>query len=161
MEASAPADRRRVAAEAGALPTPHPSVPANHPVPEAVASPSTATFIDPTAVIQNARSTTIGDRVYIGPFATVRARRGSAISIGNSSNVQDNVEVRAAGRHGGVVIGDNVILAHNASVIGPATIGAPGGAAAFVGFNAVIDAATVQPGAMVSGLAKVAPGIVI
>jgi carbonic anhydrase/acetyltransferase-like protein (isoleucine patch superfamily) len=161
MDASAPADRRRVAAEVGALSRPHPSVPANHPVTEAVDSPSTATFIDPTAVIHNARATTIGDQVYIGPFATVSARRGAAISIGNSSNVQDNVEVRSAGRPGGVVIGDHVILAHNASVIGPATIGAPGGAAAFVGFNAVIDAATVQPGAMVSGLAKVAPGIVI
>ena len=64
-------------------------------------------------------------------------------------------------RHKKVVIGDEVILAHNATIVGPATIGAPGGAPAFVGFNAIIDGATVQPGAMVSSLAKVAPGIVI
>ncbi|APW61658.1 hypothetical protein [Paludisphaera borealis] len=161
MTASAPAHRSRLAAEVDALSRPHPSVTASHPVTKAADSPSTATFIDPTAVIHNARATTIGGQVYIGPFATVSARRGAPISIGNSSNVQDNVEIRSTGRHGGVVIGDNVILAHNASVIGPATIGAPGGAAAFVGFNAVVDGATVQPGAMVSGLAKVAPGIVI
>src|SRR5262249_54033562 len=65
------------------------------------------------------------------------------------------------GRRANVVIGDQVILAHNATIYGPATIGAPGGAPAFVGFNAIIDGATVQPGAMVSSLAKVAPGIVI
>ena len=126
MDASAPADPRRVAAEVGALPTPHPSDLANHPVTEAVDNTSTATFIDPTAVIHNARAITIGAQVYIGPFATMSARRGATISIGNSSNVQDSVAIRAAGRHGGVVIGDQAILAHNASVIGPATIGAPG-----------------------------------
>jgi carbonic anhydrase/acetyltransferase-like protein (isoleucine patch superfamily) len=60
-----------------------------------------------------------------------------------------------------VAIGDHVILAHNAMIHGPATIGAPGGAPAFVGFNAIIDGATVAPGAMVSSLARVAPGIVI
>src|SRR3954469_3472623 len=77
MDASAPADRRRDAAEVGALSGPHPSVPANRPVTEAVDSPSTATFLDPTAVIQNARATTIGDQVYIGPFATITARGGA------------------------------------------------------------------------------------
>lgn len=161
MDASAPAGKRRVAAEVGALPTPHQSVLANLPVTAAVDGPSTASFIDPTAAIRNVRAITIGAKVYVGPFANVSARRGATISIGNSSNVQDSVAIRAVGRDGGVVIGDHAILAHNASVIGPATIGAPGGAAAFVGFNAVIDGATVQPGAMVSSLAKVSPGIVI
>jgi carbonic anhydrase/acetyltransferase-like protein (isoleucine patch superfamily) len=75
--------------------------------------------------------------------------------------VQDSVAITALGRRANVVIGDQVILAHNATIRGPATIGAPGGAPAFVGFNAIIDGATVQPGAMVSSLAKVAPGIVI
>ena len=89
------------------------------------------------------------------------ARNGATISIGDGSNVQDNVAISAVGPHANVVIGDQVILAHNATVDGPSTIGAPGGAPAFVGFNAIIDGATVQPGAMVSSLAKVAPGIVI
>ncbi len=127
----------------------------------AATSSSTATFIDPTAIIGNANATTFGIQDYVGPFATFRARGGATISIGNSSNVQDNVIIRSTGRNASVVIGDHVILAHGATVIGPATIGAPGGAAAFVGFNAVIDRATVEPGAMVSSLAKVAPGIVI
>jgi carbonic anhydrase/acetyltransferase-like protein (isoleucine patch superfamily) len=139
----------------------HPSAPANRLVTDAIASPSTATFIDPTAVIGNPRATTIGDQDYVGPFATLSAGYGATISIGNGSNVQDNVEIRSAGRHAAVVIGDHAILAHGATVIGPAKIGAPGGAPAFVGFNAIIDAAIVQPGAMVSSLAKVAPGIVI
>lgn len=125
------------------------------------AAPSTSTFIDPTAIFRNVRATTIGNKDYIGPFATFVALRGATISIGNESNVQDNVIIRAGGRNAGVVIGDQAIVAHGATIIGPATIGAPGGAPAFVGFNAVIDGATVQPGAMVSGLARVAPGIVI
>jgi carbonic anhydrase/acetyltransferase-like protein (isoleucine patch superfamily) len=137
------------------------TVSADNPMTSAATSSSTATFIDPTAIIGNANATTFGIQDYVGPFATFRARGGATISIGNSSNVQDNVIIQSAGRNASVVIGDHVILAHGATVIGPATIGAPGGAAAFVGFNATIDGATVEPGAMVSSLAKVAPGIVI
>ncbi len=127
----------------------------------AAAGPSTATFIDPTAIFRNAGAITIGSQDYVGPFATLSALHGATISIGNASNVQDNVEIQADGSGANVQIGDQVILAHGATVIGPATIGAPGGAAAFVGFDAIIDGATVQPGAMVSSLAKVAAGIVI
>ncbi len=123
--------------------------------------PSTATFIDPTAVIRGARAINIGSQDYVGPFASLWAMCEGTIRIGNASNVQDNVSISAFGPNKKVVIGDDAILAHNATVIGPATIGAPGGAPAFVGFNAIIDGATVQPGAMVGSLAKVAPGIVI
>ena len=126
-----------------------------------VSGPSTATFIDPTAVIRGARAITISSQDYVAPFATLWAMCRGTIRIGSASNVQDNVNISALGPHKNVVIGDQVILAHNATVVGPATIGAPGGAPAFVGFNAIIDGATVQPGAMVSSLAKVAPGIVI
>jgi carbonic anhydrase/acetyltransferase-like protein (isoleucine patch superfamily) len=137
------------------------TTPVNRPIRAAAASPSTATFIDPTAVIRNSRAITIGTQDYVGPFASLSALHGGTITIGNTSNVQDNVGISAIGRRASVVIGDQVILAHNAVILGPATIGAPGGAPAFVGFNAIIDGATVQPGAMVSSLAKVAPGIVI
>ncbi len=125
------------------------------------ASPSTETFIDPTAVIRGSRAITIGVQDYVAPFATLMACGGGTISIGSGSNVQDNVEILARGPRAKVAIGDQAILAHNATVIGPATIGSLGGAPAFVGFNAIIDGATVQPGAMVGALAKVAPGIVI
>jgi carbonic anhydrase/acetyltransferase-like protein (isoleucine patch superfamily) len=127
----------------------------------AASSASTATFIDPTAVINEARAVTFGTQDYVAPFATLSAESGGTIRIGNGSNVQDNVDISALGPRKGVVIGDQTIVAHNATIIGPATIGAPGGSPAFVGFNAIIDGATVQPGAMVSSLAKVAPGIVI
>jgi carbonic anhydrase/acetyltransferase-like protein (isoleucine patch superfamily) len=139
----------------------HATTPVKHAIKAAAASPSTATFIDPTAVIRNPRAITIGTQDYVAPFATLSALHGGTITIGNASNVQDSVAISAIGRRANVVIGDQVILAHNATILGPATIGAPGGAPAFVGFNAIIDGATVQPGAMVSSLAKVAPGIVI
>jgi len=139
----------------------HATTPVNRPVMAAATSPSTATFIDPTAVIRNPRAITIGIQDYIGPFATLDALHGGTITIGNASNVQDSVEISAVGPRANVLIGDQAILAHNATILGPATIGAPGGAPAFVGFNAIIDGATVQPMAMVSSLAKVAPGIVI
>jgi len=160
-DASAQTGQGHVAVEVGPLSAPHTPGGASQSVTADLESPSMASFIDPTAALRNARAITIGTQVYIGPFANLTARGGATISIGRSSNVQDNVTVRAVGPDGSVVIGDHAILAHNASVIGPATIGAPGGSAAFVGFNAVIDGATVQPGAMVSSLARVAPGVVI
>jgi carbonic anhydrase/acetyltransferase-like protein (isoleucine patch superfamily) len=137
------------------------TTPVKRPVMAAATSPSTATFIDPAAVIRHRRAITIGSQDYVAPFATLKAMRGGTITIGNASNVQDNVEISALGRRAHVMIDDQVILAHNATIDGRATIGAPGGAPAFVGFNAIIDGATVEPGAMVSSLAKVAPGIVI
>jgi carbonic anhydrase/acetyltransferase-like protein (isoleucine patch superfamily) len=139
----------------------HATTPVTRPVTAAATSPSTATFIDPTAVIHDPSATMIGMQVYVAPFATLNAMGGGTITIGNGSNVQDSVEILALGPRANVVIGDHVILAHNATIDGPATIGATGGAPAFVGFNAIIDGATVEPGAMVSSLAKVAPGIVI
>jgi carbonic anhydrase/acetyltransferase-like protein (isoleucine patch superfamily) len=160
-EASHLAGLRRVDAAVVAAARSHPSVAANRPVEDAADGPSEATFIDPTAVIRDARATTFGTQDYVAPFATLSASGGATISIGNGSNVQDNVEITAAGRHASVMIGDHAIVAHGATVVGPAEIGAPGGAPAFVGFNAVIDGATVEPGAMVMSLAKVAPGIVI
>ena len=124
-------------------------------------NPATGTFIDPTAVIRGGRRFTIGSQDYVGPFVSLSAMNGAKISMGNGSNLADNVVITAIGRGESVAIGDQVIVAHNATVEGPATIGAPGGAPTLVGFNAIIDGATVEAGAMVSGLAKVAPGIVI
>ena len=93
---------------------------------------STATFIDPTAVIRGARAIAFGNQDYVAPYATLTVERGGTIRIGNLSNVQDNVNISAVGRQAKVVIGDQAILAHNATIIGPATIGAPGEAASGV-----------------------------
>ena len=156
----APDETNALAAEV-AVAAPCAAASASHSVLRDAGTPSTATFIDPTAVIIGRRAIHFGIQDYVAPFATLMACSGARISIGTASNVQDSVEIVARGRTASVAIGDQAILAHNATVIGPATIGAAGGAPAFVGFNAIIDRATVQPGAMVGSLAKVAPGIVI
>jgi carbonic anhydrase/acetyltransferase-like protein (isoleucine patch superfamily) len=96
---------------------------------------------------------------------------GSSITIGNESNVQDSVFLDAT--PGLIHIADEVALAHGAAVVGPASIGEEGtcpsdeagkieaDCPSFVGFNAVVDGATIEKDAMVLHLARVAPGITI
>jgi carbonic anhydrase/acetyltransferase-like protein (isoleucine patch superfamily) len=121
------------------------------------------TFVDPTARIEG--DVTLGDQVYVAPFARLRADK-HAIHIGNESDVQDNVALEA--KKGDVRLGEQVILAHGASVNGPASLGeeghCPGGAhvcPSFVGFNAMVDGAIIEKDAMVLHLARVAPGVTI
>jgi carbonic anhydrase/acetyltransferase-like protein (isoleucine patch superfamily) len=70
----------------------------------------------------------------------------------------------------GVEIGERVILAHGATVIGPARLGMTGGPVAanldehsevFVSFNAEVDGATLERNTQVSALARVGPGVVL
>jgi carbonic anhydrase/acetyltransferase-like protein (isoleucine patch superfamily) len=133
-------------------------VPAHRPVAVPLGDLAEASFVDPTAVIVGGGQVAIAGESYVGPFATLIAGR-NGIVIGHGSNLQDNTTVDA--RRGAVVIGDNAPIAHGATVIGPATIGASGGRPAFVSFNAVIDRATLEPDTVVSGLARVGPGVVI
>src|SRR5262245_60771038 len=49
----------------------HATAPVNRPIMAAAASPSTATFNDPTAVLRNPRAITIGIQDYVAPFATL------------------------------------------------------------------------------------------
>ena len=92
----------------------------------------------------------------MAPFVSLDASRGT-ISIGDETDIQDNAAISG----GRVVLGDRVIIAHGATIRGPGRIGARGGKAAFIGFNAYIDAATVEPDAFVGHLARIAPGVVI
>jgi carbonic anhydrase/acetyltransferase-like protein (isoleucine patch superfamily) len=115
-------------------------------------------FVDPSAVVSRADRIDIGFRSFVGPFAVLDATAGP-ITVGDETNVQDNVELTAG--PGGIVIGDRVILAHNATVLGDARIGATGGLPTFVGFNAVVDGATVEPDAFVNHLTRLAPGVVL
>src|SRR6476660_9775484 len=136
------------------------------------------TFIDPTAVVQcgppNFRACTFGHDVYVGPFATIKAGPRSpdstpAIIIGNSSNVQDNALLDTTRNHEPITLGEKVIIAHGAHVLGGARIGiagtcngAPGVCPSFVGFNAeVAQTAVVERDAMVGHLARVGPGVTI
>ena len=127
-----------------------------------------ATFVDPTAERINPDFISLGDEVYVAPFATLRAGGLLApIVIGPRSNVQDSVEVDAS--RGAVLIGEQVILAHGATVRSRSNIGLRGrcplrtqaACPSFVGFNAVVDGATIEKDAMVQTLARVAPGVTI
>lgn len=82
--------------------------------------------VDPTASLRGVRNVTIGSDDCVGPFAVLSARDGASISLANGSNVANNVEFIAKGQLVDVPIGEQVIVAHNATVEGPATIGAQG-----------------------------------
>lgn len=124
-----------------------------------------ASFVDPTARIVNPANVHLGDLDYVAPFARLRADK-HAIHIGNESDVQDNTTLDA--HKGSILLGEQVIIAHGATVKGPAKIGeegaCPGGEAvcpSFVGFNAMVDGAIIEKDAMVLHLARVAPGVTI
>jgi carbonic anhydrase/acetyltransferase-like protein (isoleucine patch superfamily) len=124
-------------------------------------------FVDPTATIST--NVRMGSRVYIAPFADIKAGADSSrsITIGDQSNVQDSCVVTA--QRGRVQLGELVIIAHGATVKGPASIGNTGNCpppiagpcSAFVGFNAEVDGAIIEKDAMVQALARVGPGVTI
>ena len=138
----------------------------------------TATFVDPTALIEQRKNIRLGHLDYIAPFAHLKAAGHSKyIHIGDESNVQDSTLLDASG--GPIDIGDQVILAHGARVLGektPTRLGedgvcpdpdgtgpdvVPPSCPSFVGFNSEIDGAIVEKDAMVLSIARVAPGVTI
>ena len=154
------------AANAGAQATPAHSAPActestsliaaHRPVQHETSNPALASFVDPTVTIGAPERVTIRCRTFVAPFASLDASAGSIV-IGDGSDVQDNVLI--TGKR--VVLGDNVMIAHGATVRGPATVGKAKGRPAFVGFNAFVDGAVIEEDAMVGVLARVGPGVVI
>lgn len=142
----------------------------------ATTTPNESYFIDPTATIQCGapyNPCSLGSGVYIGPFATIKAGPSSGgtpfIRIGNGSNVQDNTLLDTTTNNKPITLGDKVIIAHGASVLGGARIGMSGACppspfvcASFVGFNSEVAAdAIVERNAMVTHLARVGPGVTI
>ncbi|MFN0026057.1 MAG: acetyltransferase [Acidimicrobiales bacterium] len=153
-------------------------------------APGAESFIDPTASISEARNVTLGRQVYVGPFAVLDADE-APIVIGAESNVQDNVTIigaverrgedrrgdenRKGPRNGsggmrGVVIGERVILAHGATVKGPACIGCGGTSIAadpdddpevFLSFGTEVDGAVLEKNTGVSALGRVGPGVTL
>ena len=129
---------------------------------------SAPTFIDPTARIVNGYAVIVSSPGFIGPYSTLNAH-GGIIKIGIGSVILDNASIVANPLHPHtapapeVKIGNQVIIGYGAQVLGPSTIGAYGSAAAPTGIGpgAVIDQATIAPGAYVSALARVGPGITI
>jgi carbonic anhydrase/acetyltransferase-like protein (isoleucine patch superfamily) len=144
----------------------------------------TASFLDPTATVSGADHVSLGERVYVAPFAELYASEEAPISIGAESDAQDNVLVlgshELAGGHSpattgeqaeaGVEVGERVIMAHGVSVIGPARIGIDGedipadpddDQEVFLSFGAQVDGAILQINTGVSALGRVGPGVTL
>jgi len=115
-------------------------------------------FVHPEASVIGAVK--IGAYVMVSPFASVRGDEGMPIFIGANSNVQDGVVVHGLetideelepvtknivnvnGKNYTVYIGENVSLAHQAQVHGPAIVGDD----TFIGMQAFVFKSTVGKG---------------
>ncbi|MFN6465002.1 MAG: acetyltransferase [Nostoc sp. DedVER02] len=147
----------------------------NLPVCPSTALSESASFLDPTATIINPTNITLGEKVFVAPFAKLDATN-APISIDADSNVQDQVKITASGT--GVEIGSRVIMAHMATIKGAAKIGTQGSTGPFtdpvtntqfsntipeifLAFNCEIDGATVERNTVVNFLARVGPGVTL
>jgi carbonic anhydrase/acetyltransferase-like protein (isoleucine patch superfamily) len=143
----------------------HPIQP-NAPVLPLQSDSSTASFIDPSVRVFSGDRISMNSQVYVAPYATLDGTNGF-IKVGKGSSILDNATIQAnpTGQPGlvGVTIGDSVVVTFGATVQGPSTIGASGTAAqpTYIGPNAVIDGATIQPGAFVGALAHIGPGVTV
>ncbi|ARV62637.1 acetyltransferase [Nostocales cyanobacterium HT-58-2] len=147
----------------------------NLPICPSTAPSASASFLDPTATITNPTNITLGEKVYVAPFAELNATN-APISIAEDSNVQDQVKITASGT--GVEIGPRVILAHMATIKGAAKIGTQGSTGpftdpvtntqfsnlvpeTFLAFNCEIDGATIERNTVVNFLSRVGPGVTL
>ncbi|WP_156512764.1 carbonic anhydrase/acetyltransferase [Planctomyces sp. SH-PL62] len=127
-----------------------------------------ATYIDPSACVTNGYAVIVGTRSFIGPYAKLNATDG-VVKIGGGTTILDNASITANPTHtkGAAVpevrIGDGVEVGYGAVVTGPAVIGGFGAASqpTSIGAGAVIDDATIEPGAFVSSQARVGPGVTV
>ncbi|MFN3712523.1 MAG: carbonate dehydratase [Alcanivoracaceae bacterium] len=105
-------------------------------------------FVDPTAIICG--KVIVGENVFIGPYAVIRADEVNAegsmdpIIIGDNSNIQDGVVIHS--KSGAKVeIGENTSIAHRSIVHGPCKVGS----SVFIGFNSVLFNCEVGAGSVV------------
>jgi carbon dioxide concentrating mechanism protein CcmM len=84
----------------------------------------------------------IGQKDFIASNSVVRAAPGNKVQIGDESNIQDNVTVRAY--HDSVTVGDRTSLTHHA-VVEDSDVGN----FVFVGYDAEIDDSEVGDGSFV------------
>lgn len=145
-----------------------PAVRPNTPVMPYGVSAKNGTFIDPSVCITNGYAVIVSQNGFIGPYAKLNAT-GGVIKIGGYTAILDNASITAnpTSAHGRpvpeVLIGEQVEISYGATVTGPAVIGGYKGATkpTYVGPGAVIDGATIAPGAFVSALARVGPGVTV
>lgn len=117
-------------------------------------------FVQPNASVIG--SVTLSEGVLVSPFASIRGDEGTPIYIGKNSNVQDGVVIHGLenkfiekdGEKYSVYIGENVSLAHQAQVHGPAKIGNDTfvGMQSFVFKSEVGDNVVIEPAAKVIGV---------
>jgi carbonic anhydrase/acetyltransferase-like protein (isoleucine patch superfamily) len=125
-----------------------------------------ASFVDPTVNIEHGDTVVLGYQDFIGPYVVLDGR-GGAIKVGNGSDVLDNASIIANPAHDGqattIVIGDSVVVGFGAQIVGPSTIGAFYSASrpTSIGAGALVDGATIEPGAIVSPRARVGPGVTV
>ncbi|WP_165247139.1 carbonic anhydrase/acetyltransferase [Paludisphaera soli] len=127
-----------------------------------------ATYIDPSVGVTNGYAVIVGTQSFIGPFAKLNASDG-VVKIGGGSAILDNASITANPTHAKgadvpeVRIGDAVQVGYGATILGPAVVGGYGAASSptSIGAGAVIDGATIEPGAFVSTLARVGPGVTV
>ncbi|MFN6566185.1 acetyltransferase [Dendronalium sp. ChiSLP03b] len=147
----------------------------NLPICPLTAPSESASFLDPTAIITNPTNISLGEKVYVAPFAELNATN-APISIAADSNVQDQVKITASGT--GVEIGPRVIMAHMGTIKGAAKIGTQGSTGpfndpttntlfnndipeTFLSFNCEIDGATIERNTVVNFLSRVGPGVTL
>lgn len=131
------------------------------------AATSGPTFIDTTARIHHGAHIFISQKTFIGAFVGLDATTGF-IKIGINSDIRDNAviisnpsKIRSAPPN--VFIGSSVVVGYGATILGPSMVGGYGAAAkpTEIGPNALIDGATIAPGAIVGALARVGPGVTV
>jgi carbonic anhydrase/acetyltransferase-like protein (isoleucine patch superfamily) len=131
-------------------------------------------FVHPLAAVIG--NVSIGRRVLVSPFASVRGDEGQPLFVGDESNVQDGVIihaleteedgveigknlVEAEGKKYAVYVGKRVSLAHQVQIHGPAKVDDD----TFVGMQTLVfksevgKGAVVEPGCILMGV-KVAGG---
>jgi len=110
----------------------------------------------------------IGDKVYVGPSASIRGDEGTPIYVGDETNVQDGVilhallqkYVKVDDKQYAIYVGNKVCCAHGAIIHGPCIVGND----SFIGFNAIIFKAEVgrdcaiMHNALVTGEVKIPDG---
>ena len=126
-------------------------------------------YVHPMGVVIG--DVTVGKRVFVGPFASVRGDEGGPIYVGDDSNVQDEVVVHALetcvegreivenmrevnGKLYAVYVGRRVSLAHQCQVHGPAVVadGTIVGMQSLVFRSVVGRGCVIEPGAKVIGV---------
>lgn len=123
------------------------------------------TFVDPLASVIG--DVSLGQDVYVAPFASIRGDEGQPIALGNQTNVQDGVVIHALettqagmplpnrtyqvnGKEYAVYIGQRVSLAHQSQVHGPARVDD----GVFVGMQALVFKSSVGTGSVIEPGAK-------